>query len=121
MKKQKNKAPTQKGFHEDTATKKFCSVLILSAIDDARRKGEQEREEMTQDQIDARYFLVARENRSMIRTLVECMGLDPDWFFERIVRRLVSEGWPALSEAFRHSSRLHGSGLYIFFDEDVKA
>ncbi len=115
MKKQKDK----KGFHEDSGTKKFCSVLILSAIDEARQKAEQQ--ELSEEQINARYFLVARENRSMIKSLVECMGIDPDWFFSRVLRRLVASEWPALAGEWKHSSRLHGSGLYVFFDEDVTA
>lgn len=113
------KAQTKTGFHEDLSTVRFCTVLIMSAIDEARRYDGQPDTPtaITQDQLHARYFLVARENRAMIFKLVEAMGVDPDWFFSRVLKPLIVKRWPPVPRKHRKASRLHGAGLHLLFEE----
>ncbi len=98
-----------RGFVHDDATRRFCTVLILSALDEARST----KKPLHKDQIHARYFLLARVNRTMVQRLIEAMGVDPLWFFGRVLVRLVRLGWPA-PHTPPHSRR-HPRGMYAFF------
>mgnify|MGYP000861603210 FL=1 len=105
---------------DDESVKRFCAVLILSALDEARALPQQDHAVLTPEQAQARHFLLARSNRRMMRRLLGAMGIDCHWFFHRVVKRLVQSGWPAIAPDDRHTSRMHGTGLYDFFSKEDK-
>ena len=103
-----------KGFAEDDGIRRFYVTLLLSAIDEARQYPQQGHQPLNEHQINARLFLLDPSNRIMVYKIVEATGLNPEWFFERVLARLIKEGWPpATHSPFR--SRLNGKDSQQLF------
>lgn len=96
-----------KGFAEDDGVRRFYVTLLLSAIDEARQYPQQGHQPLNEHQINARLFLLDPDNRVMVHKIIEATGLNPDWFFERVLTRLIKEGWPAATQS-PYRSRLNG-------------
>jgi hypothetical protein len=114
--KNKNELPIKTGFRHDKAAQKFCAMMVLSAIDEARCAKGQDITRPTEVQLNARHFLIAKDNRAMIRAMLEALAIDPEWFFARVLYRLIKQKWPAVRRD-KKSSGVHGKGDYQLFDE----